>query len=146
MTDEKPRSAEVELEARAASSVSAEDGAGGQPRGASSDVVLIHGVTEDGDGLRVLRCRNDAIEAGAVHRLREGRPIHGELVRLKPRPEMPLLCDVEVDLAARDRSSGADSPQCAPARSHGGPPQVATDVYRANWDAIWNRSDKAASN
>lgn len=146
MTDEKPRSVEAELEARTASSVSAAAGAGAEPQGASPDVVLIHGVTEDGQGLRVLRCRNDAIEAGAVHRLREGRPVHGELVRLKPRPDMPLLCDVEVELAARDQSSSADSQQRAPTRSHGGPAQVATDVYRANWDAIWNRSDKAASN
>ena len=54
--------------------------------------------------------------------------------------------DVEVELAARDQSSGANSDKRAAVRSHGGPPQVATDVYRVNWDAIWNRSDKAASN
>src|SRR5262245_15723449 len=120
MADEKPRSVEAELEAPTASSISAEDGAGGKPQAAAPHLVLIHVRTEYGEGLRVLRCRNDAIEAGAVHRLREGRPVHGELVRLKPRPEMPLLCDVEVELGARDQGSGANSRERAPVRSHGG--------------------------
>lgn len=102
-----------------------------KPEPAKRDTVLIHGVSEDGQNLAVLRARDDHVEAGVVRRVKEGESIHGELVRLKPRAEFPLLCDVEVAL---------ESPHKGPARlSHGGPAQVATDSYRANWDAIWSK-------
>ena len=89
------------------------------------DVVLVHGLTDDGKGLAVLRARNGELEAGACRPLEHGKPIHGEVVRLKPRKECPVLCDVETALpapAARERS---------------GPAQVATRAYRDNWDAIF---------
>lgn len=91
------------------------------------DTVLIHGVSEDGEKLAVLRAREDRVEAGIVSKLKEGEPVHGELVRLSPRPESPLLCDVKVELPSAQRLS------------HGGPAQVATPDYRANWDAIWSK-------
>ncbi|MEO0323110.1 MAG: hypothetical protein AAF447_09145 [Myxococcota bacterium] len=47
-------------------------------------------------------------------------------MQLKPRPEMPLLCDVEV--------------QHAPAaRSHAGPARVESQSYRSGWDGIWGK-------
>ena len=62
------------------------------------DVVIVHGVTEDGGGLEVLRLRNRRIEVGALQKLEHGRPIHGEVVSLQPRPSCPLICDVKVEL------------------------------------------------
>jgi hypothetical protein len=57
------------------------------------DVALIHGRTADGEGLRILRQREERLELGEVRPLKEGRPIQGEVVSLKPRPNFPLLCD-----------------------------------------------------
>jgi hypothetical protein len=93
------------------------------------DVALVHGVGPDGKSLRVLRARDDRIELGSVEPLEEGRPIHGEVIRLRPRQEFPLLCDVEVQY----RPEAAESK--APARS--GPPLVASESYRDNWELIW---------
>lgn len=118
---------------------------------AATDVALIHGFTPDG-GLRVIRSRGGRIEAGAVHPIREGVPIHGEVVSLKPRADYPALCDVEVKYApprvhtdpelANSPSSHAAPPQLpAPARRKG-PAQVATDTYRDNWDSIWSQPKK----
>jgi hypothetical protein len=89
------------------------------------DVALIHGRTEDGQGLRVIRRRDDRLELADVRPLEEGKPIHGEVVRLTPRPDFPLLCDIETEFS---------SPSML---SHKGPAQVATDSYRRNWEAIF---------
>ena len=97
------------------------------------DVVLIQGVSEDGEALAVLRAREDRLEAGIVRSVKEGELGQGELVRLKPRPESPLICDVEVQLPenALNARGGSDV--------HHGPAQVATQSYRDNWDAIWKK-------
>jgi hypothetical protein len=107
------------------------------PAVADADVVLVHGVTPDGNGLQVIRQRKGRLEAGAVRSLRDGQPIHGEVVKLTPRPHFPLICDVEVQLPAPaaaltsgDVAAGADT-------AHRGPAQVASDLYRTNWDVIW---------
>ena len=102
------------------------------------DTLLIRGISEDGQALSVLRARNDVVEAGVVRPLKEGEALSGEVVRLKPRPEFPLVCDVEVELPSRLPATAASSDRL----SHGGPAQVATDAYRANWDAIWNKPKK----
>jgi hypothetical protein len=96
----------------------------------SSDVALIHGKTADGEGLRIIRRRDDRIELGAVRPLKEGAPLVGEVVTLTPRPDQPLLCDVKVEYAPDARTD------TAPPSRHG-PAQVATDSYRENWDRIW---------
>ena len=98
----------------------------------SPDVVLIHDVEPNGKGLRVLRYRDRQLEAGAVRPLEHGKPLQGELVRLKPRREMPLICDVDVELASPSPSDTGDA--AVPKK---GPAQVATDQYRENWDRIW---------
>ena len=77
--------------------------------------------------MNILRKRNDRLEAGTVAPLKEGAPIHGEVVQLKPRPNSPL-CDVEVHVPAPARA----------ADTHG-PAQVATDSYRKNWDQVYRR-------
>lgn len=97
------------------------------------DVALVHGVGPDGKSLRVLRARDNRIELGSMEPLEEGRPIHGEVVRLHPREEFPLLCDVEVQYQPK-QAVAADEP-ASPARS--GPPQVASERYRDNWELIW---------
>jgi hypothetical protein len=100
-----------------------------------TDVALIHGRTADGEGLRIIRRREDRIELGAVHPLKEGVPIVGEVVSLTPRADCPLVCDVKTELAAPQA-------QADTAASRHGPAQVATDRYRENWDRIWKRRDE----
>ena len=101
-----------------------------------ADVALIHGRTPDGEGLRIIRKREDRLEVGAVHPLKNGVPVTGEVVSLTPRPEFPLLCDVKTELAAPE-------PVDVAAKNRSGPPQVATDRYRENWDRIWKKSKTA---
>jgi hypothetical protein len=96
------------------------------------DVALVYGVSDDGQGLDIIRKREGRLEAATVRPLQEGKPIHGEVVRLKPRQHSPMICDVEVTLPA------ADVPEAEATRSSSaGPAQVATDQYRKNWDAIY---------
>lgn len=111
-------------------------------RGESSDVALIHGVTPEGD-LRILRKRNDRLELGGVRALREGMPITGEVVRLTPRKEFPLLCDVATELPAPERPTDVAE---ARGESRKGPAQVATDRYRDNWDVIFSRPRSELAN
>ena len=87
------------------------------------DVVLVYGRSEDGKAHHVLRQREGEIEAGTMRSLDEGKPIHGEVIRLKPREESPALFDVEVQHDARP--------------STGRPAKVATDEYRKGWESIW---------
>jgi hypothetical protein len=107
----------------------------------SDDVVLVHGVTEDRAGYRVLRKRADKLEAGVVRTMEEGKPIHGEVVRLHARPEQPLVYDVEVQLDARAQKPAGDAAPtddvAASAGDRTGPAQVASEPYREGWDAIW---------
>jgi hypothetical protein len=93
-----------------------------------SDVVLLTGPTEDGEGIRVVRARNERIETGEVRPLKEGKPLGaGEIVKLAPRPGMPRICDV-VEVVAK--LEPAD-------KRGGGPPKVATHAYRESWDRIF---------
>ncbi len=89
------------------------------------DVVLVYSHTDDGEGARVLRSRDGRVEAGEVRALREGMSIQGvEVVKLEPRPESPLLFDVDVQYDART------SP-------HSGPPRVTSRAFRDHFDAIF---------
>jgi hypothetical protein len=99
-----------------------------------ADVVLLHSPTEDGGGVRVVRARQGQVEVGEVRPLTEGKPIAGEVVTLKPRPEAPRICDVSVQHETKK-----------PARTDG-PAQVATDAYRDNWEATFGRKDAAGLN
>jgi hypothetical protein len=102
--------------------------------------VLIQGVAEDG-AMAVLRARNNQVEAGVMRSVKPGEPVSGELLKLKPRPECPLVCDVEASIpeGTLNATGGSDR-----APEHGGPAQVATPTYRANWDAIWAKPRSAA--
>jgi len=87
------------------------------------DVLLVYGASDDGRGYEVLRQQGDEIQAGRLRPLYDGKPIHGEVVRLEPRKESPALFDVEVQHDARVASRR--------------PAQVATDQYRKGWESIW---------
>lgn len=92
------------------------------------DVAIVCGLSDDGQGLDIIRKRGERIEAGTVRRLEQGKPIHGEVVRLRPREQFPMVCDVEVELPGPAQQKAA---------TLSGPAQVATDSYRKNWDAIY---------
>jgi hypothetical protein len=113
-----------------------DDQAPGANSEGARDVALIHGVTEEGD-LRIVRQREDRLEFGAVRPLREGVPISGEVVRLTPRKEFPLLCDVKTELKVAE--AARDDVAEPSAVAHKGPARVASKSYRNNWDLIWNR-------
>ena len=114
------------------------------PAPVSGDVALIHGVSPDG-AVQVIRRRGDRLEAGALSPLREGAPIQGEVVSLRPREDCPLLCDVDVHYAPAQLQPST-APQAKPssgqAKRRKGPAQVATDTYRDNWDSIWSGKKK----
>ncbi|MRG93514.1 hypothetical protein [Polyangium spumosum] len=93
----------------------------------AEDVVMIHSPMTDGEGYHVLRLREGNVELGAIRNMREGAPVHGDVVKLSPRKEHERLYDVEVLVK---------SPK-APEPARTGPAQVATDAYRANWEAIF---------
>ncbi len=94
-------------------------------------------MTDDKKGLRVLRARNDSIEAGEVRPLAEGQAITSDVVRLKPRQGLPYVCDVETEISMSELRGRQ------PKRS--GPAQVSSRAYRDNWDTIWARAPAATT-
>lgn len=98
----------------------------------SVDRVLIHGRTDDGTGLRVLRQRDNRLEAGVAQPLRDGEPLHGEIVRLIPHKDFPLLCDVETQFSLNE----LPSPDGNTAQVKG-PARVSNAAYRRNWSTVW---------
>jgi hypothetical protein len=94
------------------------------------DVVFVHGPAEGGEGYRVIRKRDQTIEVGEIRPVQEGKPLHGDLVKLTPRKEHDRLFDVEVLVSREETKQPA-------ALGHAGPAQVASNAYRANWDAIF---------
>jgi hypothetical protein len=105
-----------------------------EPKAPKPDVVLPFAPTDDGKGVRVLRARDDRVEAGEVRPVTEGQALHGELVRLSPREDTPALCDVEV--LHDPRGAKAEERRSRPA-------QVATDAYREHWTHIFGESESA---
>jgi hypothetical protein len=92
------------------------------------DVVLVHGRSEDGRALAILRKQGDTLSAGVLTAAEEGKPLHGELVRLRPREESPALFDVDV-LHAPPKRPGDEARR--------GPAQVSTQAYRDGWNAAF---------
>jgi hypothetical protein len=107
------------------------------PQKPKEDVVFVHGPAESGEGLRVLRKRNDTLEIGEIRAVKEGRPLQGDLVQLKPRKDHDRLFDVDVLVSREEIEGKGTSTAALPPRSHAGPAQVANDAYRANWEAIF---------
>jgi hypothetical protein len=105
-----------------------------EPEG-KRDVVFAVGPTGEGEGVRVIRSRDESIEVGEMRPAKEGQPINGELVRLSQRPEHERLFDCEV-VVPKKRLPAARS----------GPAQVATDAYRENWEAIFSAKEPETLN
>jgi hypothetical protein len=122
----------------------ASDSAPSDASGAASgeDVVLLGQELPDGKSVGVVRLREGQVELGRVQPLEEGKPVLGEVVKLTPRANAPRVCDVDVQYSPRPSAPRVAS--AAPRRELGGPPQVATDEYRKNWDVIWARGKKPA--
>lgn len=100
------------------------------------DVVLVHGRSEDGKTLAVLRKRGEEFSAGLLTAAEEGKPLTGDLLRLKPRDDAPFLADVEV-LHEHRAETSAD---------RGGPAQVSSPAYREGWNSIFGeKSGRSAS-
>lgn len=102
----------------------------------NDDVVMVHSPMDDGEGYHVLRMREGNVELGAIRNIREGAPIHGDVVRLSPRTEHQNLFNVEVLV----KGPRAEEP------SRSGPAQVATDAYRTNWEMIFGGRDRGSNN
>ena len=105
------------------------------------DLALVVGRVGD-DGLAIVRKRSpDApLEAGIVQPLRDGQAIHGEVVKLTPRADAPLVCDVEVHHDGRTRNATAASRSDAaepPALTRKGPAKVASPRFRDGWDRVF---------
>jgi len=98
------------------------------------DIALIARVDPDDGRVALIRKRHDRVEAGVAEPLREGRAITGDVVRLKPRPRQPWLCDVETVLARQDAPEVDETPM---GTAHAGPAIVASDAYRTGWERIW---------
>ncbi len=93
----------------------------------SSDKLLIHGFSEGGRAAHVIRARRDRLEAGVLRPIEDGKPIMGDLVQLKSRPEFPLLFDVEEKYTAPRASR----------KPKAGPPRVTNEAFLRGWEAIW---------
>ncbi len=104
------------------------------PEKPKGDVVLLGPPTADGEGVRVLRAREDRIEAGEVRPVKDGAPIHGEIVRLTPREGAPQVCDVEVTYSPPKKT-----PTATLTGRGKGPAQVASRDYRDHWDEIFGK-------
>lgn len=115
----------------------------GEEQGRSEDVALIVGTDEERKAIEVLRKRGARIEGGLLRAAEPGRPVMGDLVRLKPRPEIPILYDVET-VYEFERTPPADV-EAPPSRStgHPGPARVVTDAYRRGWERVFGRKDRA---
>lgn len=105
----------------------------------AADVVLLGPPTADGQGIHVLRAREERIEAAELRQLREGQPVSGEIVTLKPRPENPRICDVASSYTPPASSASPPSSGASPS-SRKGPAQVASQAYREGWDEIFGEA------
>jgi len=106
----------------------ADDTKSAKKSAAKKDVLFVHSPAPKGDGYRVVRLREDRVELGQMADVKEGEPIRGEVVKLKPREESPRLFDVEVVVPREELPA---------ARTGSGPAQVASESYRKNWDDIF---------
>jgi len=96
------------------------------------DRLLVYGLSDEGRTAHVLRQRGGDVEAGRLRPVESEKPLTGELVALRQRPEFPLLFDVDVKV---------ESPLKPRRRlDRVGPVRIASEAYRRGWDAIWGRA------
>lgn len=103
--------------------------------GADHDVVLLHSRTEDGEGMRAIRSRPEKLELAEIRPLKKGKPLaSGEIIRLQPREESPLIFDVKVQYDGRPAQD-----MC-----HSGPPRYSSARYCENWEAVFGKRKRGA--
>lgn len=113
------------------------------------DVVFVQGPTEDGKALSIVRIADDKVSVGELREMKDGQPLHGEVVKLSRRPEHERLYDVEVlhasSAALTGRKDADKDPQAEAANSltsqitRKGPSKVASDAYRSGWDLVFGQ-------
>jgi hypothetical protein len=111
-----------------------------KPPSKGHDLVLLHGRTEDGEGLKALRARPGRVDLSLLRPMKEGRPIApgSEIGRLLPREESPLLWNVEtvsLEGSIEDGERGHRPEHVEAGRE--GPPRVSSPDYRRNWEVIF---------
>src|SRR5215510_14002429 len=90
----------------------------------TDDIALLTGPTEDKKGMRIVRFREESVSLAEVRPVQEGKPIHGDVIALRPREGAPpFVRNVEVVHEAP--------------RHRDGPAQVASDAYREGWEATF---------
>jgi hypothetical protein len=97
-----------------------------RPPREKDDTLFVYGKNDA--AYSVLRKRGESVELGALREVEEGKPLHGELVKLSRRSEHPLLFDVNVLHDSAPKLS-----------ERSGPAQVATDAYREGWEIIFGQ-------
>jgi len=105
------------------------------------DLAVVLGPTADNSGVHILRKRpnSDEPEMGTVRPMREGEPIDGEVIALRPRKDMPMVYSVRTEY---DPKSNAGH---APSLRNPGPAHVSTDEYRRGWDTIFGGKGKGTT-
>jgi hypothetical protein len=109
---------------------------------AAEDVALVVGASEDGETLGVLRKRGTEVQTALLKKAVEGQPLHGELVRLKPREE-PLLFDVETLYAPPAAEAAPPTESVDPSRT--GPAKFTTKAYRRGWSRLFSTRKREPS-
>ncbi len=94
------------------------------------DLVLISGVDPDRKEVHVLKPVQEGVEAAVLRPVEEGKPIQGDLVRLRPREDVPVVAELETLMRHPDHPDD-------PRRRHKGPPMVASEAYRQGWEMIF---------
>ena len=104
------------------------------------DVAAVFG--KDERGLHIIRRRSEEgpLEAGILQPLQEGKPISGEVISMRRRPDLPFLFDVKTEVSSAAGPTEAEPAEAESATS--GPAQVASDSYRRGWDAIWGHRSR----
>jgi len=97
------------------------------------DLAVVLGPTADRTGIHILRKRpnSEVPEMGTVRPMREGEPIDGEVIALKPRKDMPMVYSVRTEYDPKS------NPEHSPSLRNPGPAQVSTNEYRRGWDAVF---------
>lgn len=105
----------------------------GEKKCPGDDFVSVLSVNED-RSLTVLRHRPDHTVIPAVlEPVRDGKPIHSELIGLKPRPDG----NFSVETLYEPESARTKS---AETRRSEGPAMVNSRGYRDGWEGIWGKS------
>ncbi len=111
------------------------------PKDETHDVVFLHSKTADGKGIRALRARPGRVDLTEIRPIKEGKPISSEeIVSLHPREESPLIWDVETKYKPEPVGTSTTDSQ-----SRIGPGQVASNLYRQNWETIFGKVRKKSA-